>query len=162
MKKFLLVPVVSVLLSACISAPQDNRSAVKQQEYLSEVSADMSGDYDVVDSRKDDLKLLSLTVNVHGDEVLFIGNQKNGQNFLATGRGCGGYRRGKWEAVFCRQIPEGFNYISFDLLDKPRTITDGALILPFPPLEAKSGDYLIDFGRRGGRSNYYLIKKHSN
>jgi hypothetical protein len=151
---------MSLSLGACVSAPQDKRSTQKQQEDLAEVSTDLSGDYDVVDSRKNDFRMVSMTVKVHGDEVLFIGNKKDGTNFLATGRDCTGYKRDKWEAVFCRQIPEGFNYISFDLVDKPRTIKDGALLLPFPPLEVKPGDYLIDFGSRGGRSHYYLLRKH--
>lgn len=162
MKKFLLAPLLPIMLSACISMPQDTRTPARQQEDLSQVSADLSGDYDVVDSRKDDLKLVSMTVKVRGSEVLFIGNQKNGNNFLATGADCRGYRRDKWEAVFCNKIPEGFNYIGFDLIDKPRTVKDGALLFPFPPMEVKPGDYLVDFGGRGGRSNYYILKKRSN
>lgn len=163
MKKVLIPSLLSLAFSGCIALPISNSDKLTPEQKLefSEVANDLVGDYVVVDSRKDDMKMAAMSVKRKDNDLLFIVNQKNGENFLVTGKDCRGYRRNSWRSVMCDKIPEGLNYISFDLMDQPREIKDGAILLPFAPMKVNSGDYLIDFARRGGRSNYYVLKKRA-
>jgi hypothetical protein len=165
MKRLLTISILAFALSGCgliVPVSYSDKQTPEQKQQLSGVLDALAGDYIVVDSRKDDLKMVSLTVKRRDNDLLFIVNQKNGQNFLVTGQDCTGYSRESWKAVMCHRIPEGLNFITFDLLDKPREIKDNAIILPFPTMEVKAGDYLVDFDHRGGRPNYYVLKKSTS
>lgn len=159
MRKLVFLSMLPILLSACISAPIDKRSIAQQREDFNRATAALVGEYLVLDSRKDDYSVTSFTVKLRDNNLIVIAYQKGGNNFLVTGKDCSGWDRGIEKTIFCGEGSDVFTYVNFTLTKYPRTIDDGLTIFKKPSMEVKPGDYLLELGRKGGRTHSYLVKK---
>ncbi|WP_150591386.1 hypothetical protein [Pandoraea eparura] len=159
MRKLVFLSMLPIILTACSSAPVDERPIAQQREDFSRAAAALIGEYSVIDSRKDDYKVTSITVKLRDNNLIVIAHQNGGDNFLVTGKECSGWDRGIEKTIFCEEASDVFNFVDFTLTKYSRTIDDGLSLSKKPPMMVRPGDYLLDLGRKGGRVHSYLVKK---
>lgn len=159
---------ILAFIGGCSPIPTtpDSRSRKEKEAELALSIAELSGEYDVVESRNE-IYLYhnfavarSLKVTASGNNIIFklIGHN-NSELTIISGE-CGGNIHKLSTNVFCKNSSSGMSYISFGKEKHEYQIKSGALISAFPPLDVHEGDFLLDFVESGsGRPHYYKLRK---
>ncbi|WP_150777139.1 hypothetical protein [Pandoraea sputorum] len=158
--KLIYLPVFVVILSGCISVPVDERSVAQRRDDFSRVAAVLVGEYSVVDRRRANSSVTSFSIGVRDDNLVVIGHEKGGDNFIVTGKKCDGWDQKTEKGISCGKVSDSILGLTFTFMNRHRTIAGGSL--PFfstPEMKVEPGDYLLEFHQKGGRTNSYLVKR---
>jgi len=158
-------------ISGCTSIPTtpDTRSQEEKKTDFKTAISELSGEYDVVDSRNEIYlnynfaAAKSLKVTTLGEDIIFKLIGKNNSELLIVGRNCIGNNHKLSTNFLCREVSSGMNFIDLGKEKHGYQIKSGALIGGFPTLEVHAGDYILSFYESGsGRPHYYILTKRQH
>ena len=152
----------AILLASCVSYP-DSRPPEERKAQLDSAARDVLGSYEVVDSRKDDFRgTTQVAIDETAGGLSVTLRKQNGKALKIEGTKCSGHYSAKngFTSATC-DVKDGSGVYYFTISQKKSgdIVKDGALLLPFEPMPVPGDGYLLDVGRHGGRSNYYVLKK---
>lgn len=166
MKIFTAV-MLTALVSGCASTYQDPRPLEVQQAELDNSLKQLSGQYDVIDSRNDfynftKFEARSVTVIRQGTaaQFLLVGKEKT---ILIVGNKCIGRNEPNKDApwLYCDGQKGGLFAPVVELATKDKEIKLNGLFAE-KAMQVKAGDYLFNFHESGsGRPHHYLLKKRA-
>jgi hypothetical protein len=159
---------IFIFMVGCTNIPitPDIRSPEEKKADLALSISELSGEYDVVESRNEvyprhNFKVAStLTVTKVGESMVFKLVDKSQSELVIFAVECHGNNHKLSINLFCSKATSGMSYVSFGKERHEYQIKSGALISAFPPLDIRVGDFVLNFSESGsGKPHHYKLKK---
>lgn len=167
-QKLIRASLFIVFISGCtsISSTPDTRSQQEKKADFNLAIAGLSGEFDVVESRNEIYlrhnfaEARTLKVAELNENIIFMLVGKDSKELVIVGGMCGGNNHKLSTNLSCSKASSGIDYISFSNEKHEYQIKSGAMIGGFPPLNIRTGDFLLSFFESGsGKPHYYTLKR---